>query len=212
MHFDYESQEAWPFESGKSQSPIDIETGKAQDMIEDGILTFGWEEGSKEGLHAVDNGHAIQVNAEGMATLNGRRFALTQFHFHSPSEHTVDGRSYAIEGHFVHAAQDGRLAVVGVFYTEGEENAAFGAVLGSVAGSEGFAAKLAELLPIARSYYHYNGSLTTPPLTENVEWYVFIEPVELSAAQIEAFRSYYARNNRDAQPLNGRSVLYHSEL
>lgn len=67
------------------------------------------------------------------------------------------------------------------------------------------------MIPTNKTYYHYIGSLTTPPLSENVEWYVMKNPVEVSKAQIETFNKYYDSNNRKVQKLNGRSVLEHAE-
>ena len=204
-HLDYGNQDEWTFESGEMQSPINIETGAAEAMVEDGSLTLDYAE---EIIDVVDNGQA---------TIAGRSFELTQFHLHSPSEHTLDGEYFPIELHFVHKAQDGRLAVIAVFFKEGTENAAFQAILDDVQANEesdvasGLSLNVAELLPANESYYHYLGSLTTPPLTENVEWYVMANPVEVSAEQIAAFNEYYEGNNREVQPLGERSVLKYEE-
>ncbi|HEX5350152.1 MAG TPA: carbonic anhydrase family protein, partial [Trichococcus sp.] len=108
-------------------------------------------------------------------------------------------------------------AVIAVFFKEGTENAAFQAILDDVKANEeatiasGLSLNVAELLPANKSYYHYLGSLTTPPLTENVEWYVMANAVEVSAEQIAAFNEYYQGNNREVQPLGERSVLKYEE-
>ncbi|WP_106449129.1 carbonic anhydrase [Trichococcus alkaliphilus] len=213
-HLDYENQDEWDFESGEMQSPINIETSAAEAMSTDGSLTLDYAE---EIIDVIDNGHSIEIEDGGQATIAGRSFELAQFHLHSPSEHTVDGESFPIELHFVHKAQDGRLAVIAVFFKEGTENAAFQAILDDVKANEeatiasGLSLNVAELLPANKSYYHYLGSLTTPPLTENVEWYVMANPVEVSAEQIAAFNEYYQGNNREVQPLGERSVLKYEE-
>ncbi|CZQ91697.1 alpha-carbonic anhydrases signature [Trichococcus flocculiformis] len=213
-HLDYENQDEWDFESGAMQSPINIETSATEAMTTDGSLTLDYAE---EIIDVVDNGHSIEIEDGGQATIAGRGFELAQFHLHSPSEHTVDGESFPIELHFVHKAQDGRLAVIAVFFKEGTENAAFQAILDDVQANEesdvasGLSLNVAELLPANKSYYHYLGSLTTPPLTENVEWYVMANPVEVSAEQIAAFNEYYEGNNREVQPLGERSVLKYEE-
>ena len=213
-HLDYENQEDWTFESGEMQSPINIETGAAEAMNADGSLILDYEE---EVIDVIDNGHSIEMEDGGQATIAGRSFELKQFHLHSPSEHTLDGEHYPIELHFVHKAQDGRLAVIAVFFEEGAANAAFQAILDDVKANEesdvasGLSLNVAELLPANKSYYHYLGSLTTPPLTENVEWYVLANPVEASAEQIAAFNEYYVGNNREVQPLGERSVLKYEE-
>ena len=211
---DYENQDEWDFESGEMQSPINIETSAAETMTTDGALTLDYAE---EIIDVVDNGHSIEIEDGGQATIAGRSFELKQFHLHSPSEHTLNGENFPIELHFVHKAQDGRLAVIAVFFKEGAENAAFQAILDDVKANEesavasGLSLNVAELLPANKSYYHYLGSLTTPPLTENVEWYVMANPVEVSAEQIAAFNEYYEGNNREVQPLGERSVLKYEE-
>ena len=211
---DYENQDEWVFESGAMQSPINIETGAAEAMIADGSLTLDYAD---EIIDVIDNGHSIEMEDDGQATIAGRSFELKQFHLHSPSEHTVDGESFPIELHFVHKAQDGRLAVIAVFFKEGATNAAFQAILDDVKANEGsdvasgLSLNVAELLPTNKSYYHYLGSLTTPPLTENVEWYVMANPVEVSAEQIAAFNEYYEGNNREVQPLGERTILKYEE-
>ena len=213
-HLDYGNQDEWTFESGKMQSPINIETSAAETMIEDGSLSLDYAE---EIIDVIDNGHSIEMEDGGQATIAGRGFELMQFHLHSPSEHTLDGEYFPIELHFVHKAQDGRLAVIAVFFEEGTANAAFQAILDDVKANaettvaSGLSLDVAELLPANKSYYHYLGSLTTPPLTENVEWYVMANPVEVSAEQIAAFNEYYEGNNREVQPLGERSVLKYEE-
>ncbi len=213
-HLDYGNQDEWTFESGKMQSPINIETSAAETMIEDGSLSLDYAE---EIIDVIDNGHSIEMEDGGQATIAGRGFELMQFHLHSPSEHTLDGEYFPIELHFVHKAQDGRLAVIAVFFEEGTANAAFQAILDDVKANaettvaSGLSLDVAELLPANKSYYHYLGSLTTPPLTENVEWYVMANTVEVSAEQIAAFNEYYEGNNREVQPLGERSVLKYEE-
>lgn len=211
--FDYDHQRDWHLESGDAQSPVAIDSGTVRQA------TRYADENNAIGVHVadtrakvIDNGHTIQiVPAVGSATIRGRHFRLQQIHFHSPSEHTIDSRNYPIEGHFVFRAQDGRLAVVAVLYRTGAENAQFAAVMdalkaGDSASLSSFHA--AALMPgNINTYYHYLGSLTTPPLTENVEWYVVDEPVELSADDIAAFRMRYSHNARVVQPLNGRPLL-----
>jgi carbonic anhydrase len=209
-HFDYADQKSWVPVSGKMQSPINIQTNKIQKLTPDvGEISLNYQ---KEQLRIEDNGHSIQVQGSGHAQINQRHFELTQFHFHAPSEHTIDQRYFPLEAHFVHLAQNGRLAVIGVFFEVGKENVGFQEILRNVENEEPVTlTKLADLLPDNQSYYHYLGSLTTPPLTENVEWYIMKTPVELSAGQIKAFEQLYSENNRNVQPLNERVVLFHEE-
>ncbi|MBO0447651.1 carbonic anhydrase [Enterococcus sp. AZ170] len=209
-HIDYDDQEEWEFSAGKMQSPIDIVTKKAEVMTPDtGTITIDY---GKDITKAENNGHSIQITDGGTSVINGRNFTLSQFHFHAESEHTVDGKHYPIEAHFVNTAQDGRIAVIGVFFKEGTENKGFQEVLDDVNNDKNDPiTDLNDMIPSNRSYYHYLGSLTTPPLNENVEWYVMKEPVEVSSAQIEEFKKLYSHNNREVQPLNDRSILEHDE-
>ncbi|WP_088815751.1 MULTISPECIES: carbonic anhydrase [Listeria] len=211
-HIDYKNQKDWKFESGDSQSPINIETAKTEPMKDSGEIELDYSDAV---VDEVDNGHSIQVDDTGTAKINGRNFELSQFHFHAKSEHTLNGEHYPIEAHFVNQSQDGRIAVIGVFFKEGKENAGFNTVLANIKKGEkvkvGDTINVASMLPENKSYYHYLGSLTTPPLSENVEWYVMANPVEVSSEQIKEFDRYYDANNREIQKLNGRTVLEHKE-
>ncbi|HVJ62925.1 MAG TPA: carbonic anhydrase family protein [Tahibacter sp.] len=211
---DYEHQEKWPSALDRSQSPIDIATAKAvpaDDNEPQGLQI--WR--SVSPIDKVeDNGHAVQVDTHSTeAMIRGRHFTLAQFHFHAESEHTIDGKHYPLEGHFVFKAQDGRLAVVGVMYAEGNANASAQTIVDDLKPNAQPPAQqtidIGQLMPTQRGYYHYLGSLTTPPLTENVEWYVMPAPVTMSKAQIDVFISHYQRNNRKLQPLNGRPVIHY---
>ncbi|MFZ1181259.1 MAG: carbonic anhydrase family protein [Herbaspirillum sp.] len=174
-------------------------------------------DGNVRNAVVVDNTHTVQVNVlpGNFATIRGRRFQLQQFHFHAPSEHTLNGVRYPLEAHFVYQAKDGRLAVLGVMFREGEANPAFTEIMQRVVPhgkAEPIASfDISRLLPSDKSYYHYLGSLTTPPLSQNLEWYVLPQPLTLSAMQIADFHRYYMRNNRDLQPRNNRELLYFAD-
>ena len=207
---DYDHQESWKAIHDSAQSPIDIPASEARagDSLEPQDIRLNH---TRAKLEVVDNGHAVEVEAKGPdAMIRGRHFKLMQFHFHAESEHTLDGKHFPLEGHFVFRAADGRLAVVGVMYREGPANPLAAKVLGAI-GKEGpgelSATDISVLLPRDKAYFHYLGSLTTPPLTENVEWYVLQEPVSLAASQIDQFRARYAHNNRKLQELNGRALI-----
>lgn len=210
--FDYHHQLGWRFEAGDSQSPINIDTHKTLPMLDAGQISWQY---SPMVIDEVDNGHSIQIDDSGFAVINGRHFELMQFHFHAPSEHKLDGRGFPLEVHFVHQAQDGRLAVIAVFFEKGPVNTGFETILNHIQkGKKTVVSEkinIESLLPKNKTYYHYLGSLTTPPLTENVEWYVMAMPVGASAEQIQRFEAYYKGNNRQLQPVNERTVLVHQE-
>lgn len=195
---------------GKSQSPIDITTtavgtGGGNVMIDCNATI----------VDIVNNGHSIQADCAAGGTLKtpSGDYQLKQFHFHSPSEHTYDGKHAAMEMHMVHADEDGNLAVVGVMIEEGAQNKFFDRIWPNIPAEKGGKTALTgvsfgpdDLLPTSRATYRYSGSLTTPPCSEGVDWTMMQTPVTASAAQIAAFRNIMYHNNRPTQPLNGRIV------
>ncbi|MCD9027677.1 carbonic anhydrase family protein [Luteimonas sp. BDR2-5] len=212
QQLDYSNQQSWQSVHDQSQSPIDIQTSLAEPADPDETHDIVFRNTEAAGLKVVDNGHAVEIEVQGPdALIRGRHFELAQIHFHAASEHTIDGESFPLEGHYVFRAKDGRLAVVGVMYREGAPNKMAGEVLEALADADEGEIEhedIAAMLPSVRSYHHYLGSLTTPPLTENVEWYVLDQPVTLSAEQIHGFEKRYSRNNRVVQPLNGRPLIH----
>jgi carbonic anhydrase len=196
--------------AGKEQSPVDI---PATAPVNPPALGFDYRPSD---LNITNNGHSIQVNIEPGSTLEtgGAAYPLVQFHLHAPSEHTLNGAHTAMELHLVHKDAGGHVAVVGVMIVEGAHNPAYETVLAHMPVEEGEPQTISgtsldagELLPAEQSYYRYNGSLTTPPCTEGVTWFVLATPVELSPAQIASFVSRYDHNYRPVQPLNERVFL-----
>ena len=195
-------------DSGVQQSPIDL---AGAIPAGGGGLELQWRPTDGE---VVDNGHTIQVNmdAGSTITLEGRRFSLLQFHFHLPSEHTVEGGSYPMEVHFVHQAEEGDLAVIGVFMNAGDAHPAIQAIWDAIPGVDDAPAPLAAIdpnafLPEGRGYFRYAGSLTTPPCSEVVSWVVMSEAIAVSQGQVDAFAALYPMNARPVQPLNRRFIL-----
>lgn len=193
---------------GKDQSPIDIPAANKADLP---ALTLDYQASAAE---VLNNGHTIQVNLadSGMLKLGPDSYKLLQFHFHTPAEEKVQGRSYPLGGHLVHRNEAGQLAVVGVLFKLGKANPALNKVFAAMPSKPEAKAALpesfnpADLLPPSRGYYAYKGSLTTPPCSEGVRWQVLKEPVELSKAQLAQFKKLYPMNARPVQPLNGRTV------
>jgi len=191
---------------GHSQSPINIVPGKSVSMNHQ--YDLGLEEDVHTKAKVIDNGHSIKVTPEkgGTITLHGEKFKLLQFHFHGKSEHTVDGKRYDLVAHMVHQnPKTKQLAVVAVFFTEGKNNAMLDNIIGNVGGE--IRVDPQDLLPDDTAhYYHYIGSLTTPPCSENVQWYLLKTPQTASKEQIEAFRKYYVDNERPVQELYDRKI------
>lgn len=196
--------------AGKNQSPINL-TGFIEAELDP--ITFNYKAGSSE---ILNNGHTVQVNAVpgSSITIDGVQFELKQFHFHAPSENLIDGKSYPLEAHLVHADKNGNLAVVAVMFTEGEKNRALEKAWGQMPQEAGGKQMLAssisplEILPPHRNYYRFNGSLTTPPCSEGVRWLVIKHTASASKEQIEKFAHVmHHPNNRPVQPVNARPVL-----
>lgn len=200
--------------AGVEQSPVDIPASAAVNPAD---LVFNYQPSA---LKIQNNGHTIQVDYDPGSTLevDGVPYELWQFHFHGPSEHTLNGEFSPMEMHLVHRSAEGGLVVVGVMIEGGDENEALAPVWGNLPAEEmeaetipGASVDANALLPAERSYYRYNGSLTTPPCTEGVKWLVMSTPIELSGDQIAAFEEIIHANYRPVQPLNEREFLLSSE-
>ncbi|MGE0730360.1 MAG: carbonic anhydrase [Acidimicrobiia bacterium] len=162
----------------------------------------------------VDNGHTVQVNLDnaGAMVIDGVPFTLVQFHFHTPSEHTLAGAAYPLEYHLVHRSEAGELAVVGVLIQRGGENETLKPIFDAlpdagvtVEGAEPI--DPAALLPANRTMVRYNGSLTTPPCTEHVRWHLLLTPLQMSNLQIARFMAKHPESRRPVQEVNDREVV-----
>jgi len=194
---------------GGQQSPIDL-TSPLSARIDAPVAVWA----PANGAEVVNNGHTLQVNvaSPGNVKLGGKDYALKQFHFHHPSEHTIDGKSFPLEIHFVHAAPDGDMAVIGVMVDGGAVNPALNPIWAVAPAKEGRAEAAGEIdldafLPEDSSLYRYEGSLTTPPCSETVRWTVMSTPITASPSQLAAFAQLFPLNARPVQPLNRRYIL-----
>jgi carbonic anhydrase len=195
---------------GKNQSPIDLADFTDADLPP---IEFSYSSDAKE---IVNNGHSVQANyaAGSSISVDGHEYSLLQFHFHSPSENHIKGKSFPMEGHLVHADKDKNLAVVAVMFEEGKASGAMADLWEQMPSKAGDKATLSSsvnaltLLPENRDYYSFNGSLTTPPCSEGVKWMVMKQPVSVSNDQVEAFKRVMGHpNNRPVQPVNARAIL-----
>ena len=195
---------------GKEQSPIDI---KAETEQKDVAITFEYKESL---LRMVNNGHTVEVNYKNgsFISVDDVQYDVDQFHHHAPSEHRVNGEEFAAEFHIVHRSADGKLAVIGLLVREGKENATFKQIIDNMpqkysASYVNEKVNLGAILPQKHTVYKYDGSLTTPPCSENVQGLVRTEPIELSAEQITTLKELFddTHTNRPPQPLNERSLI-----
>jgi carbonic anhydrase len=216
---------------GMSQSPIDLLNGH-QMALDD--IQFSYKDAP---FHVINNGHTLQeleplpetvksrypkhgqtvlhFDKDSTIVFDGDLYLLEQFHFHAPSEHTIDNKHYPMELHLVHHNERHEAAVVAVFIEEGKHNPFFETFLehapakvGEVIDDHEHFVNPSDLLPKRRSYYRYFGSYTTPPCHEGVIWAVMHDPVQVSAEQIQRFRALLGHDNvRPTQPLHKRFVL-----
>lgn len=223
VHWTYEGAEgpehwgdldpAWKLcKTGTGQTPIDL-TKSVHADVSLTPLVFAYQ---PIPLKILNNGHTIQVEDTTDSSLAGPdgKWKLLQFHAHASSEHTVDKKSFALEIHFVHKNDKGNLAVVGVLFDVGKENAALAPYFdhapkekGPAKLVEGKSLDLGKLFGPQAAYYHYQGSLTTPPCTEGVEWFVLQEVQQISAAQLAKFtETEHGPTHRPVQALGKRAL------
>lgn len=194
--------------TGKKQSPIDIPATTGASSFKSFETSY-----RETPVHIENKGYTIELEYETGSTLviDGKKYELLQFHFHSPSEHKIAGKQYGMEVHFVHKATDTDYAVIGIMFEEGAENpflTKFWDKVPSKKGKEEFKQSIngSEVFPTAKQYFTYDGSLTTPGCSEVVRWIVLKNPVTASKAQMDKFVSIIGKDARPVQPLNDRQV------
>jgi carbonic anhydrase len=230
--------------NGQSQTPIDFSSVIINNALD--IPTFNTEGGCESWAQLSTNYTFEAALAEPGRTLcdslsvdySGSTYTLKQIHFHSPSEHTIGGGYFDAEVHLVHINSASQLAVFGIFlqvansgltpanntFLQNLWNYGAGATLNGAEIEIDNAATTfdpyTDLLPARRSFYTYNGSLTTPPCSQNVKWTVFDQPVTISPSDLSILRkaakalktNWVSENGNDnrfpTQPLNGRTVQY----
>ncbi|WP_223645347.1 carbonic anhydrase [Corallococcus sp. EGB] len=203
---------------GTAQSPIALVTAtSARPHLDVPAFRYG-----NSRVRMLNTGHTVQFTYDAGSTVRvgANEYKLAQFHFHTPSEHTKDGVEYPLELHLVHTDANGTPAlVVGVLIEQGGVNAALLTAfrnlprhMGEESLPVGASINASALLPHDKTFFQYAGSLTTPPCTQGLQWYVMKEPIQMSDAQIAAFERlpHLNPNNRPLQPLNGRTVSVHT--
>ena len=185
------------------QSPVDLTDPIVTDFGEDS-LRIEWSKGLTGTMRRDERGARVDFNADEreFVVLDRKRFHIAHFHVHSPSEHWVRGRQQTMEVHVVHeSAADGSRVVLGIF-VEASKSAAGGRP------DTGISANPNDYLPDdTRHYYRYEGSLTTPPYTEDVSWVVLRDPLLLPEHEVATLIERYGADARLPQPLNRRFVL-----
>ncbi|GGF27470.1 carbonic anhydrase [Halobacillus andaensis] len=200
--------------NGKEQSPVNIDSAQVEEDEEKYDVEVNYQSSS---FSLANNGHSIQANSaasENHLVINDEEYELAQFHFHQPSEHLVNEQRYEMELHLVHETENGDAAVLGVMIEEGEENNTLSDLWDQLPSEETEEdvnieepVDLQALLPEDQTTFQYEGSLTTPPCTEEVKWMLFEEPIEMSEDQIQDFKKIYHENHRPEQSLEDREII-----
>jgi len=195
---------------GQMQTPINIIATDNKDLTP---LELNYTTSVKD---VINNGHTIQVNIKhgSSITLDGEKYELKQFHFHTPSENNINNTSYPLEAHFVHATKDGKLAVIAVMFQEGEENPILAKIWSKFPLKENQTVNIdlnsndiKAIMPEDKDYYKFIGSLTTPPCTEGVKWNVYKTAMSISKEQVKEFYNIFGHtNNRPIQATNNRPI------
>ncbi len=216
--WNYKNQKDWGKHykacAGTEQSPIDLSHFDTLSYLKPLFIDYYQQDTFK----IESDGHLLELtDLEGSivipdsASYYGHLYYLSSIYFHFPSEHTVNGKHYAGELQFLNVDTAGKMMVLAVFVEKGEENPALDVILknlkskGEVQITQQI--DLSTLLPRAFSYWYYVGSLTFPPCTQNVKWFVMQTPIKASAQQIEKFKQFINGRNRDLQPRNGRKIF-----
>ncbi|MCC4600460.1 carbonic anhydrase [Xanthomonas melonis] len=197
--------------NGQQNSPIDLKAAIDANL---GSLLLHY---GAVPLVVNNTGHSIQLDLHdgGSMSTGGKQYQAMQLHFHHPSEHLLNGRRFPMEAHIVHQGPDGTLGVLAIFFETGKANPAFQRVLDAMPKDKHQIQRVADatvrasdFLPTdRRNFFRYEGSLTTPPCSETVDWVVLAQPVQVSEEQINAFERVYPFNARPLQPLDRRFLL-----
>lgn len=194
---------------GKFQSPVDLGNAYEVDLRD---IQFNYPTTQ---FKIVNTGYFIKLNpldTQSYITVDGTRYNLIEFHFHTPSEHAVDKTQYPMEAHFVHKNKKD-VAVVGVFFEEGAHNDALDAIIANIPATAKIEQKMAKalelkkLFPKDKRYFRYTGSLTTPHFGEGVKWFVIKQPVQADAEQLKKMQVVMGHNSRPVQLMHQRPVV-----
>lgn len=204
---------------GKEQSPIEIYGATASPQV-----ALRLDHTAALVTAVINNGHALQINIPPVppqfAEFNGKRYSLKQLHFHAPSEHTRHGVQADAEAHLVHVADDGSLLVVGVLLravprSTSRARALAALLVQNAPPAEGeneitLVVDPRDILPVTPNLFHYTGSLTTPPCTESVKWFVMEAMAEVDPALIANLIALFGQTARPTQAIGDRVIFYGS--
>ncbi len=203
---------------GLLQSPINIIT----DSLTEGnhqIIARYWP--SHEEIRHLEHTVEVEYDSGSFLAFDGVRYECKQFHFHTPAEHLIDGITYPMEIHLVHSITDDSTKnhhyfVISMLFKMGRHNNFLQDFIDKIPNAIGETAHfdntyfdLSDLVrEELKDYYHYTGSLTTPPYTETVHWAVSNHILEASPGQIAKVNRIEGNNARHIQSVNGRKIEF----
>jgi carbonic anhydrase len=208
------------------QSPIDIVT---KSVVPNPNLESLTRTYAATNATLVNDGHDIAVRFEagkvGTISIAGKAYSFDTMHWHTPSDHTINGQRFPLELHLVHKSADGAVAVIGILYQIGDPDSFYYQLKRPLEEMAGDRCRFGEeeshvdvglmhlrsLQKRTGSYFRYTGSLTVPPCTENVTWNVLGKVRQISKEQLQLLKAPLpACDGRPAQPLNGRTVQFYN--
>lgn len=199
---------------GKHQSPIDLNNFSEINVSVPKINNLSIDYSSTP-IRIINNSHTIHLSygSGSKVKWQNKTFELIQFHFHSPSEHTISQKQYDMEMHLVHKSKDQKFLVLGILMKKGEHNSNIQKIWDRIPNAlnkeifyQDDPFNVEELLPSEKEFFYYSGSLTTPPCLENVNWFVMKKPIAVSNDQINFFQKFINQNARPTQKLNNRLI------
>tara|TARA_Y100001936_G_scaffold112264_1_gene110332 strand:- start:2713 stop:3486 length:774 start_codon:yes stop_codon:yes gene_type:complete len=206
---------------GHMQSPINIQSFKEKtNNFHQITLNY------KDEINAVENlGHTVQLDFKTGSTIDykGVEYNLKQMHFHTPSEHLIDGMTFPMEMHIVSKNKstkktNPRYLIIGILFKEGKNNKFLDEFINKIPKSEDTITSLkigtvslndllySSKLNNVRNFYHYPGSLTTPPYTQTAQWFIYKTIMEASPQQIRTINAIEGNNARHIQGIFSRSI------
>ena len=196
---------------GHEQSPIDIRGAHLDKALQP--IEFHYISGP---VTLVNDGRTVSVNVDpgSYIVAGGVRYQLQRLEFHHPSEEAVKGRLTDLEVYLVHQSSDGKMAILATRFNldRGDPNAILAQLWPHLPKAAGASQKVSDpvnaggLLPADQGYWTYMGSLTTPPCTEGVRWFVFEDELTISRDQLRAYTSLFRMNSRPLQETRGRRI------
>ena len=204
--------------NGHQQSPINIVNINVVKDLNLEPLEMHYSKNVK--IHDIsNNGHTLQYNFEhgDFIVIDDENYELKQIHFHEAAEHTIDGIRYPLEMHMVHVSKTKKIAVLAILAKEGKPKAPFTFLESYLPVYTGEVKEINSTfdlnrnLPKNKTYYTYKGSLTTPPCSQNITWFIFKHPITISVEQVKQIQKLMPHDNyRGEQPLNNRKVYQYT--